>query len=64
MPGFISNKLCPSLTIVPGNYPKYTKVSRQFSQIFMEYDSDVGMMSLDEAFIDLTDYVASNTEKS
>ncbi|CCD62143.1 DNA polymerase kappa [Caenorhabditis elegans] len=63
MPGFISNKLCPSLTIVPGNYPKYTKVSRQFSQIFMEYDSDVGMMSLDEAFIDLTDYVASNTEK-
>lgn len=63
MPGFISRKLCPSLTLVPGNYPKYTKVSRQFSEIFMEYDGDVGMMSLDEAYIDLTDFVRERTEK-
>ncbi|EGT51597.1 CBN-POLK-1 protein [Caenorhabditis brenneri] len=63
MPGFISKKLCPELTLVPGNYPKYTKVSRQFSEIFMEYDGDVGMMSLDEAYIDLTEYVANRTEK-
>ncbi|KAF1759908.1 hypothetical protein GCK72_008153 [Caenorhabditis remanei] len=63
MPGFISKKLCPNLTLVPGNYSKYSKVSRQFSEIFMEYDGDVGMMSLDEAYIDLTDYVTMRTEK-
>ncbi|UMM25943.1 hypothetical protein L5515_005549 [Caenorhabditis briggsae] len=63
MPGFISKKLCPNLTLVPGNYTKYSKISRQFSEIFAEYDGDVGMMSLDEAYIDLTDYVAARTEK-
>uniref|UniRef100_A0A1I7UR96 DNA polymerase kappa n=1 Tax=Caenorhabditis tropicalis TaxID=1561998 RepID=A0A1I7UR96_9PELO len=63
MPGFISKKLCPELTLVPGNYKKYSEVSHQFSQIFMEYDGDVGMMSLDEAYIDLTEYVANRTEK-
>lgn len=63
MPGFISKKLCPELTLVPGNYSKYSKVSHEFSQIFMEYDGDVGMMSLDEAYIDLTEYVANRLEK-
>lgn len=63
MPGFISKKLCPNLTLVPGNYPKYTKISRKFAEIFVEYDADVGMMSLDEAYIDLTDFLATRTEK-
>ncbi|CAO4371897.1 unnamed protein product [Caenorhabditis nigoni] len=63
MPGFISKKLCPNLTLIPGNYTKYSKISRQFSEIFAEYDGDVGMMSLDEAYIDLTDYVAARTAK-
>ncbi|CAI2349404.1 unnamed protein product [Caenorhabditis sp. 36 PRJEB53466] len=61
MPGFIAKKLCPSLTLVDVNYPKYQKTSRKFSEIFVEYDAEVSMMSLDEAYIDVTDYVASRT---
>uniref|UniRef100_A0A8R1DFB5 DNA polymerase kappa n=1 Tax=Caenorhabditis japonica TaxID=281687 RepID=A0A8R1DFB5_CAEJA len=62
MPGFIAKKLCPNLTLVSVNYSKYSKISQKFSQIFLEYDAEVSMMSLDEAYIDLTDYVAQRTE--
>ena len=35
-----------------------------FSSIFMEYDEDVSMSSLDEAYLDLTNYVSScNTSR-
>ncbi|CAB3402899.1 unnamed protein product [Caenorhabditis bovis] len=62
MPGFIAKKLCPNLVIVPGNYRKYSKISKQFAEIFSEYDEDLGMMSLDEAYIDLTEYLYGRTE--
>lgn len=31
MPGFIAKKLCPHLTIVPLNFEKYSKVSKEVS---------------------------------
>lgn len=31
MPGFIAKKLCPHLTIVPLNFEKYGKVSKEVS---------------------------------
>ncbi|CAD6192766.1 unnamed protein product [Caenorhabditis auriculariae] len=62
MPGFIAKKLCPELELVPGNYKKYSKVSREFSQIFAEYDPDMSMGSLDEAYIDITEFVEERRE--
>ncbi|CAI5444792.1 unnamed protein product [Caenorhabditis angaria] len=59
MPGFIARKLCPNLKIVPVNYEKYSKISHKIADIFAEYDCEMSMMSLDEVYIDLTDYLGS-----
>ncbi|CAJ0570945.1 unnamed protein product, partial [Mesorhabditis spiculigera] len=58
MPGFIGKKLCPELEIVRGDYKKYGAESRVFSGIFEEYDPELSMGSLDEAYLDITEYVA------
>ena len=57
MPGFIAKKLCPELIIVPTNFPKYTEVSRQVQGIFADYDPEFSSVSLDEAYLDLTNYL-------
>ncbi|KIH52396.1 hypothetical protein ANCDUO_17503 [Ancylostoma duodenale] len=57
MPGFIAKKLCPQLELVHGNYDKYKRESAIFEAIFAEYDEDVSMGSLDEAYLELTAYV-------
>lgn len=61
MPGFIATRLCPQLEIVPLNFDKYTRESRVLSSILSEYDSNLSMGSLDEAYIDLTDYTRMRT---
>lgn len=57
MPGFIGKKLCPKLVIVPGNYKKYQKESAILSHIFKQYDPSMQMSSLDEASLDITDFI-------
>uniref|UniRef100_H2ZFN6 DNA polymerase kappa n=1 Tax=Ciona savignyi TaxID=51511 RepID=H2ZFN6_CIOSA len=57
MPGFIAKKLCPELVIVPLNFDKYKQVSKQTQEIFAEYDANFSGMSLDEAFLDITDHL-------
>ncbi|KJH41114.1 hypothetical protein DICVIV_12914 [Dictyocaulus viviparus] len=64
MPGFIAKKLCPQLVLVAGNYSKYRKESLKFEAIFSEYDEDLSMGSLDEAYLDITDYVSAKREPS
>ncbi|CAG0879023.1 unnamed protein product [Cyprideis torosa] len=64
MPGFIGKKLCPNLIIVPPNFEKYKEVSDQVCSIFEEYDSNFCAMSLDEAYLDLTDYIYERTTQS
>uniref|UniRef100_A0A9J7ZTP5 DNA polymerase kappa n=1 Tax=Cyprinus carpio carpio TaxID=630221 RepID=A0A9J7ZTP5_CYPCA len=57
MPGFIAKKLCPNLVIVPTNFDKYRAVSAQVREIFSEYDPHFMPMSLDEAYLDLTEHM-------
>ncbi|CAH1254928.1 POLK [Branchiostoma lanceolatum] len=57
MPGFIGKKLCPDLVIVPTNFDKYRTVSRQVRDVLRQYDPNFAPMSLDEAYMDLTDYL-------
>lgn len=61
MPGFIGKKLCPQLTIVAPNFDKYRAVSTIVRDIFRHYDGHFCPMSLDEAYLDLTTYMASTT---
>jgi len=57
MPGFIGKKLCPDLILVPGDMKKYAAVSEVIRGVFREYDENFAPMSLDEAYMDITDYL-------
>ena len=63
MPGFIAKKLCPNLVIVPGNMEKYAAVSEVVRGVFEEYDPNFAPLSLDEAYLDLTDLLAELRSK-
>jgi DNA polymerase kappa len=60
MPGFIAKKLCPQLILVKHHGDKYREASATVREVLQEYDSNLKMMSLDEAYLDVTDYLASN----
>ncbi|XP_010211831.1 PREDICTED: DNA polymerase kappa-like, partial [Tinamus guttatus] len=57
MPGFIAKKLCPHLTIVPLNLAKYGKVIKEVREILSEYDPNFMPMGLDEAYLNITEYL-------
>ncbi|XP_065513943.1 DNA polymerase kappa isoform X2 [Caloenas nicobarica] len=57
MPGFIAKKLCPHLTIVPLNFEKYSKVSKEVREILSEYDPNFMPMGLDEAYLNITEHL-------
>ncbi|KAG7393744.1 hypothetical protein PHYPSEUDO_004507 [Phytophthora pseudosyringae] len=63
MPGFIGKELCPELHFVPVNMAKYAGVAAQIRAVFAEYDPNFEAFSLDEACLDLTDFVAKNWQK-
>uniref|UniRef100_Q6DJA4 Polymerase (DNA directed) kappa n=1 Tax=Xenopus tropicalis TaxID=8364 RepID=Q6DJA4_XENTR len=58
MPGFIAKKLCPTLKIVPPNFDKYRAVSSEVREILAQYDPNFLPMSLDEAYLDITDHLS------
>lgn len=57
MPGFIARKLCPDLVILPPNFDTYAAVSERIRRIFVRYDPDFCPMSLDEAYLDMTEHL-------
>lgn len=57
-----AKKLCPELIIVPTNFPKYTEVSRQVQSIFADYDPEFSAASLDEAYLDISDYLIARPD--
>ncbi|XP_014350448.1 DNA polymerase kappa isoform X2 [Latimeria chalumnae] len=57
MPGFIAKKLCPGLIIVPLNFEKYRAVSKEVQEILAGYDPNFLTMSLDEAYLDITEHL-------
>ncbi|MEE6458568.1 hypothetical protein FKM82_000347 [Ascaphus truei] len=57
MPGFIAKRLCPNLTIVPLNFDKYRAVSKEVRKILADYDDNFLPLSLDEAFLDITEHL-------
>lgn len=57
MPGFIAKRLCPQLIIVPPNFDKYRAVSKEVREILAEYDPNFLAMSLDEAYLNITQHL-------
>jgi len=64
MPGFIGLQLCPQLILVKPNFNKYREASNQTRAIFAQYDKDFEPYSLDEAAINVTNYLKLHSEKS
>jgi len=50
-----AKRLCPNLIIVEPHFQKYKEVSGQIRQIFKDYTDLIEPLSLDEAFLDVTD---------
>ena len=48
-------RLCPQLKVIPGRMSHYQAVSRQIREIFSRYTQVIEPLSLDEAFLDVTD---------
>ncbi|MDX1538105.1 DNA polymerase IV [Arsukibacterium sp.] len=54
MPTGQALKLCPHLHLMSGNMDKYRTVSRQIRAIFQRYSDVIEPLSLDEAFLDVS----------
>lgn len=50
-----ARRLCPQLIFVPGRMDVYKAVSRQIHEILHEYTDIIEPLSLDEAFLDVTE---------
>ena len=60
MPGFIGRKLCPQLIFVPCSFDKYQAAAEETRAIFARFDPQFMSGSLDEAYLDITQYCATN----
>ncbi|WP_323009044.1 DNA polymerase IV [Paracoccus sp. (in: a-proteobacteria)] len=61
MPSMRAIRLCPDLIFVKPRFDVYRAVSQQIRAIFAEYTPLVEPLSLDEAYLDLTDYLQGST---
>lgn len=50
-----AKRLCPQLIFVPGRMDVYKAVSRQIHEIFHDYTDLIEPLSIDEAFLDVTE---------
>ncbi len=50
-----ARRLCPELIVVPSGYERYKAVSQSIHEIFREYTDIIEPLSLDEAFLDVTE---------
>ncbi len=55
MPTGKALQLCPNLLVVPGRMSVYVEISKRIREIFSRYTSVIEPLSLDEAFLDVTD---------
>ncbi len=54
MPSVIAKRLCPSLIFVRHHFERYTEISGSIMQLLREYTDLVEPLSIDEAFLDVT----------
>ena len=55
MPALRAERLCPQAVFVPPDFGRYKAVSRQVRQIMLEHTDLVEPLSLDEAYLDVTE---------
>ncbi len=55
MPTATALKLCPHLTLLPRRFDAYKEASNHIREIFSRYTSRIEPLSLDEAYLDVSD---------
>jgi DNA polymerase IV len=55
MPAVRAERLCPSATFLPPDLPRYRAVSRQVRDIFRRHTDLIEPLSLDEAYLDVSE---------
>ena len=55
MPSITAKRLCPDLIFVKPRFEAYKAISRQIREIFAEHTSIIEPLSLDEAYLDVTE---------
>ena len=55
MPMTQARKLCPQVIVIEPDFAKYRQVSAQIHQIFQIYTKVIEPLSLDEAYLDVTE---------
>lgn len=55
MPSVTAKRKCPHLIFMPARFDVYRAISHQIREIFLEYTDLVEPLSLDEAFLDVTE---------
>jgi len=55
MPAVRAERLCPSAVFLPPDFPRYRTVSRQVRDIFRRHTDLIEPLSLDEAYLDVTE---------
>lgn len=58
--GFIAKQRCPDLIFVKPRFDRYREVSHKIRKIFLEYTDLVEPLSLDEAYLDVTENKKGN----
>jgi DNA polymerase-4 len=64
MAGNLAIKLCPELIFVKPNFERYTEISKKIRAIFYDYTDLVEPLSLDEAYLDVTENKKGNPSAS
>ncbi len=64
MAGTLAAKLCPDLIFVRHNFERYSEISKQIRKIFFDYTDLVEPLSLDEAYLDVTQNKKGNPSAS
>src|SRR6266404_1491747 len=55
MPAVRAERLCPNATFLPPDFPRYRAVSRQVREIFQRHTDLIEPLSLDEAYLDVSE---------
>jgi DNA polymerase-4 len=55
MPAVRAERLCPNATFLPPDFPRYRAVSRQVRDIFKRHTDLIEPLSLDEAYLDVSE---------
>ncbi|MGB1017976.1 MAG: DNA polymerase IV [Chitinophagales bacterium] len=61
MPSVTAKRKCPNLIFVRHRFDVYKKASRQIREVFAKYSNHIQPLSLDEAFLDITENIANHS---